>query len=41
MLALAYVTVTPPPPLPSSTTAHMTAAGLFCNSGHEERVVLQ
>lgn len=34
--SLFYVTVKPP-----STTAHMTAATLFCNSSHEDGVVLQ
>lgn len=34
--SLLYVTVTPP-----STTTHMTAAALFCNSSHEDGVVLQ
>lgn len=30
-----------PPSIPPSTTTHMTAAALFCNSSHEDRVVLQ
>lgn len=39
--SLGYVTETPPSLLPPSTTTHMTAAALFCNSSHEDRVVLQ
>lgn len=43
-LSLAYVTgnASLPPSLPACfTTTHMTAAALFCNSSHEDRVVLQ
>lgn len=43
-LSLVYVTgnASLAPSLPACfTTTHMTAAALFCNSSHEDRVVLQ
>lgn len=39
-LSLVYVSGNASLP-PCSTTTHMTAATLFCNSSHEDRVVLQ